>query len=85
MDPELTDNQALVSAPVGVSQYSVRKYAAVFGTVNDVCPWAGRPRANQSMYLVQYQHRESAAISAGMVFDTASGEISFTTLPCDCM
>ena len=34
---------------------------------------------------MQYQHRESAAISAGMVFDTASGEISFTTLPCDTM
>ena len=83
VDPELTDHQALVSASVGVSQYSIRKYTAMFGTVNDVGPWAGRPRADQSIYLVQYQHRESAAISAGMVFDTASGQISFTTLPCD--
>ena len=82
MDPELTDHQALVSTPVGVSQYSIRKYAAMFGTINDVGPSTGRPNANPNMYLVQYQHRESAAITASMVFDTASGEISFTTLPC---
>ena len=41
VDPELTNHQALVSAPVGVSQYSIRKYAAMFGTVNDVGPLGG--------------------------------------------
>ena len=85
MDPGLTDHQAVVSAPVGVSRYSICKYAAMFGTVIDVGPWTGQPRANQSTYLVQYQHRESTAISAGMIFDTASRGISFTTMPCDSM
>ena len=88
MGPEFTDHQALVSATVGVYQHNTAFANTLQCWAPSTTPgfgWTDRLCANQSMYIVQYQHRESAVISAGMGFDSASKGIFFTTLPCDPM
>ena len=71
------DGQALIIAPSGLSEATVRKYAALFGLFTTVSTRGASHILGRTEYVVTYGRKESAMISHGVTLDSTLGEVTF--------
>ena len=73
----ILDGQALIIAPSGLSEATVRKYAALFGLLTTVSTRGISHILGRTEYVVIYGRRESAMISYGVTLDSTLREVAF--------
>ena len=71
------DGQALIIAPSGLSEATVRKYAELFGLFTTVLTRGAPHTLGRTEYVVPYGRKESALISHDVTLDSTLGEVTF--------
>lgn len=72
----------LLVAPTGTSEYTTRRYAALFGALSKIDTWHGHLWAGLASYVVTYHKEDSTVLARQKTFDTAGGDLVFSSGAC---